>query len=74
MADNLKEGRTRWLGASVSTVEAAPSGVQRRRAVVASTVGTTVEWYDFFLYNTASALVFPALFFPKQAAFTGILL
>jgi MFS family permease len=64
----------RWLGANVSTVEAAPSGVQRRRAVVASTVGTTVEWYDFFLYNTASALVFPALFFPKQAAFTGILL
>src|SRR5262245_57484399 len=46
----------------------------RRRAVVASTVGTTIEWYDFFLYNTASALVFPALFFPKQAAYTGILL
>jgi MFS family permease len=46
----------------------------RRRAVVASTVGTTIEWYDFFLYGTASALIFPALFFPKQAAFTGILL
>ena len=52
--------------------EAARRG--RRRAVVASTVGTTIEWYDFFLYGTASALVFPALFFPKQAAFTGILL
>jgi metabolite-proton symporter len=48
--------------------------VPRRRAVVASTVGTTIEWYDFFLYNTASALVFPALFFPHQAAYTGILL
>src|ERR1700761_9297454 len=48
--------------------------VQRRRAVVASTVGTTIEWYDFFLYNTAASLIFPALFFPKQAAFTGILL
>jgi MFS family permease len=46
----------------------------QRRAVVASTVGTTIEWYDFFLYGTASALVFPALFFPKQAAYTGILL
>ena len=46
----------------------------RRRAVVASTVGTTIEWYDFFLYNTAASLIFPALFFPKQAAFTGILL
>src|SRR5256886_14364444 len=46
----------------------------RRRAVVASTVGTTIEWYDFFLYGTASALVFPALFFPRQAAYTGVLL
>src|SRR3569833_1120688 len=46
----------------------------RRRAVVASTVGTTIEWYDFFLYNTAASLIFPALFFPEQAAFTGILL
>jgi MFS family permease len=42
--------------------------------VIASTVGTTIEWYDFFLYNTAASLIFPALFFPKQAAFTGILL
>jgi MFS family permease len=36
------------------------------RAVIASTVGTTVEWYDFFLYNTAAALVFPRLFFPSS--------
>ena len=50
------------------------TAVPRRRAVIASTVGTTIEWYDFFLYNTASALIFPALFFPKQAAYTGILL
>ncbi|WP_030443028.1 MFS transporter [Actinoplanes subtropicus] len=52
----------------------APGGIQRRRAAIASTVGTTIEWYDFFLYNTAASLIFPALFFPKQAAFTGILL
>ena len=52
----------------------APGGIQRRRAVIASTVGTTIEWYDFFLYNTAASLIFPALFFPKQAAYTGILL
>jgi MFS family permease len=50
------------------------AGGARRRAAVASTVGTTIEWYDFFLYNTAASLVFPALFFPDQAQYTGILL
>jgi metabolite-proton symporter len=40
-------------------------------AVVASTVGTTIEWYDFFLYGTAAALVFPRLFFPEQTPFLG---
>src|SRR5260370_22919523 len=43
-------------------------------AVVASTIGTTIEWYDFFLYGTAAALVFPALFFPEADAFTGQIL
>lgn len=47
---------------------------QRRRAVFASTVGTTIEWYDFFLYGTAAALVFPQLFFPGEDEFAGILL
>jgi metabolite-proton symporter len=46
---------------------------QRRRAVIASTVGTTVEWYDFFLYGTAAALVFPHLFFPGGSAYSGVL-
>lgn len=45
----------------------------RRRAVVASTVGTTIEWYDFFLYGTAAALVFPKLFFPGQTPYAGVL-
>jgi metabolite-proton symporter len=40
-------------------------------AVVASTVGTTIEWYDFFLYGTASAVVFPQLFFPEQDPFAA---
>jgi metabolite-proton symporter len=44
---------------------------QIRKAALASTVGTTIEWYDFFLYNTAAALVFPALFFPESSALTG---
>jgi metabolite-proton symporter len=47
---------------------------QRRRAIVASTVGTTIEWYDFFLYSTTAALIFPKLFFPTTAASSGILL
>ena len=58
---------------SVRTEEPATTR-PRRRAVIASTVGTTIEWYDFFLYNTASALVFPALFFPKAGLYNGILL
>ncbi|HWC24039.1 MAG TPA: MFS transporter [Flexivirga sp.] len=45
----------------------------RRRAVIASTVGTTIEWYDFFLYGTAAALVFPKLFFPSSSNFAGVL-
>ena len=47
---------------------------QLRRAVVASTIGTTIEWYDFFLYGTAAALVFGKLFFPKADPLTGTLL
>jgi metabolite-proton symporter len=44
------------------------------RAVVASAVGTTIEWYDFFLYGVAAALVFPRIFFPASDPFTGTLL
>jgi metabolite-proton symporter len=46
---------------------------QRRRAVVASTVGTMVEWYDFFLYGTAAALVFPQIFFPGSTPYAGVI-
>ncbi len=44
------------------------------KAVVASAVGTTIEWYDFFLYGVAAALIFPRLFFPSSDPFTGRLL
>jgi MFS family permease len=47
---------------------------QLRKAVIASTVGTAIEWYDFFLYGTAAGLVFPKLFFPNQDALTATLL
>jgi len=45
-----------------------------RRVVVASVIGTTVEWYDFFLYGSAAALVFNKLFFPEFDPLTGTLL
>jgi MFS family permease len=46
---------------------------QLRRAVIASTVGTTIEWYDFLLYGTVTALVFGKLFFPKSNPIVGVL-
>jgi MFS family permease len=45
----------------------------QRRAVLASTLGTTIEWYDFFLYGTAAALIFPKVFFPGSSAYMGVL-
>ena len=42
-----------------------------RRVVLASFIGTTIEWYDFFLYGTAAALVFNKLFFPNVDPLTG---
>lgn len=45
-----------------------------RRVVAASMIGTTIEWYDFFLYNSAAALVFNRLFFPQFDPLTGTLL
>ncbi|MCL6516583.1 MFS transporter [Alicyclobacillus sp.] len=44
---------------------------QVRRAAIASTIGTAIEWYDYFLYGTAAALVFPKLFFPNSDPFIG---
>ena len=46
---------------------------QLRRAVIASTVGTTIELYDFLLYGTTTALVFGKLFFPKSDPLVGVL-
>src|SRR4029077_21020292 len=44
-----------------------------RRAVIASTIGTTIEWYDFFIYGTAAGLVFGKLYFPNEDALTATL-
>lgn len=57
------------------TGEEAP--IQRRSILkigLASLAGTSIEWYDFFLYGTAAALVFPQLFFPEASPIIGTLL
>src|SRR6202046_3247398 len=63
--------------ATATTVRALPQtehSAQLRKAVIASTVGTAIEWYDFFLYGTAAGLVFGKLYFPNQNALTATLL
>jgi metabolite-proton symporter len=55
-------------------VSPAPERRTLVEAVVASTVGTTIEWYDFFLYGTAATLVFPKLFFPGSDPFVSQIL
>src|SRR5947208_4672556 len=47
--------------------------IQLRRAIVASTIGTAIEWYDFFLYSTVTGLVFAKLFFPHSDPLVGTL-
>jgi MFS family permease len=59
--------------ADASETDAFPDA-ELRKAVIASTIGTTIEWYDFFLYSTAAGLVFGKLFFPQTNALTATLL
>ncbi|HEY8589456.1 MAG TPA: MFS transporter [Naasia sp.] len=50
-----------------------PAGNPRSRVVIASLVGTSIEFYDFYVYATAAVLVFPALFFPNTDTTTSLL-
>src|SRR5437763_2603555 len=47
--------------------------VDARRVAVASAIGTTIEWYDFFIYGTAAAVVFAPQFFPQVSPLSGTL-
>ena len=59
--------------ASTAALSEREHATQLRRAIVASTVGTTIEWYDFFLYSIVTGLVFAKLYFPNSDPLTGTL-
>jgi metabolite-proton symporter len=54
-------------------MSSADHDTQLRRAIIASTIGTSIEWYDFFLYGTAAGLIFGKLYFPNEDALTATL-
>ena len=58
---------------AVGAISESEHARQLRRAVIASTVGTTIEWYDFLLYSIVTGLVFGKLFFPKSDPLVGVL-
>ena len=55
------------------TLSASEHSAQLRKAIIASTIGTAIEWYDFFLYGTAAGLIFGKLYFPNEDALTATL-
>ena len=62
------------MATTIGALPEAEHNAQLRKAVIASTIGTAIEWYDFFLYGTAAGLVFGKLYFPNPDALTGTLL
>jgi MFS family permease len=55
------------------TLSPSEHSAQLRKAVIAATIGTTIEWYDFFIYGTAAGLIFGKLYFPHEAPLTATL-
>ena len=62
------------MATTVGGLPEAEHSAQLRKAVIASTVGTAIEWYDFFLYGTAAGLVFGKLYFPHADPLSATLL
>src|ERR1700682_2663183 len=61
------------VAATAGTLSVKAHQSQLRRAVIASTVCTAIEWYDFFLYSIASGLIFAKLYFPNSDPLVGTL-
>ncbi len=61
------------VAASSQEIAAPDAERSRRRAVIASTVGTVIEWYDFGLYGICAGLIFPSMFFPNSDPMVGAL-
>jgi MFS family permease len=62
------------MATTIGGLPEAEHSAQLRKAVIASTIGTAIEWYDFFLYGTAAGLVFGKLYFPNSDVLSGTLL
>src|SRR5690242_19302644 len=61
------------IASTYGTLSEAEHSSHLRKAIIASTIGTTIEWYDFFLYGTAAGLVFGKLYFPNEDPLTATL-
>jgi metabolite-proton symporter len=61
------------MSATATHEAATPKPESVRRVALASMIGTSIEWYDFFIFGTASALVFGRLFFPTFSELAGTL-
>src|SRR5271156_7076201 len=68
MTEDVYAGRTAWSGVAAMGAANSPA-----RVLFASLIGTTIEFFDFYIYATAAVLVFPRLFFPAADAASATL-
>ncbi|MGB6351846.1 MAG: MFS transporter [Pseudolabrys sp.] len=61
------------MAATYGGLSTSDHSAQLRKAVIASTIGTTIEWYDFFIYGTAAGLILGKLYFPNEEPLTATL-
>ncbi|HET7911032.1 MAG TPA: MFS transporter [Pseudolabrys sp.] len=61
------------MAATYGGLSSSEHSAHLRKAVIASTIGTTIEWYDFFIYGTAAGLIFGKLYFPNEDPLTATL-